>query len=421
MGVAVSCTRATDQSCGPTAELWQGTQHSLLRVSLVAILLGACSGGSAPAGLETTVRDSAGVTIVHNRMSEYPAVCPATERLRIGAVNGASEHELYRVFGSARLSDGAVALITNNEVRVYGPDGAFRFAFGGTGGGPGEFPGTAMTLDAIQGDTLVVGSDAPWRFSYFDPNGQYLYSSEPAPQILRVAHAGVFRDGRVLIASPCCLPNRTFEFVDQDLTVMILDRTGKVDTVGAFPFRRWGLLLDGSEGAGRFRDGPLFGHQAIVRPGPDGFVYGPANQPEIQLRSLQARLQRIVRWSPGPPPVTPEDIDAFRESFGMSGRASMARRAMVDPERPVADTFPAYVAIRVAESGDLWALLYPRQAEFGGDRTWFVFHPDGRFRCRVEVPRLFEPAVGRDHIRGALTDELGVEYVVEYKIGRPVP
>lgn len=129
------------------------------------IPIGGCGESRETGQRRFSTADSAGIVTVRNQLDDLTAARPATERLRIGVATGDPAYELHGIFDSAKLSDGGIALVTQaGEVRVYSPEGVHRFAFGRRGGGPGEFR-TPLEIAAIRGDTLVVGDEAPWRFS----------------------------------------------------------------------------------------------------------------------------------------------------------------------------------------------------------------------------------------------------------------
>lgn len=385
---------------------------------MTAWLLASCSGDHPAEEAVTIVRDSAGVVIVENRVDASAAICEATERLRIGEVTGAPEYELYSVFDSGELPDGSIAVTEGaGHVRVYGPDGEHRHTFGRRGDGPGEFR-NPLVIASIPGDTLVVLDEPPWRFSYFYRDGTHIQSIEPTPPIFEVAEAEVFHDGRLLLAIPCCDPAVPHDYVERDLTVVVYSRTGEADTVGVFPHDEHGITTTrGSPILG----GPIFGARSRVHPRADGIVYGSGRKPEIELRSLDGGLERIVRWEPGPDSVLQEDIRAYREMMADRLERMPPRflEAQVGEERPIASWFPSLAEIQVGDDGDIWVRLYHRPDD--ERRQWLIFDSEGRFRCQAELPPLRVHEVGPRSIRGRIEDDLGVEYVVEYQIEKPSP
>lgn len=91
--------------------------------------------------------------------------------LQIGADDGPAHETFYRITGIAVSPGNLIYVLDGGErvVRAYGPDGAHRFSFGRSGGGPGEF----LRPSRIVVDTLVHVFDAAQRrVSMFDLDGQ---------------------------------------------------------------------------------------------------------------------------------------------------------------------------------------------------------------------------------------------------------
>jgi len=158
-------------------------------VVLVTAALFATGCGSDQGARRSAGRDSAGVTIVENALAAegsgavgLPWRVAEEPSLEIGAPGGPDEYQLYRVRGVSRLSDGSIAVVNGgtNELRVYGPDGAFRGAAGGQGDGPGEFR-AVRPAGRLGGDTLLLFDPAHNRFTRVAP-GPSIAGSFPVGQ-----------------------------------------------------------------------------------------------------------------------------------------------------------------------------------------------------------------------------------------------
>jgi hypothetical protein len=387
-------------------------------LALAFPIFGSCSNQSERRAA-TQVRDSAGIAILETGLDGSTATCEAHEAWRVGTAAGAPEYELYRVFDSAEMADGSIAILEGvGRVRVYGPEGEFRYSFGRPGGGPGEFRQSPLVIASLPGDTLVVGDEFPWRFTYFDQAGAYIGSFEPDPPPFRVATVDVLRDGRVLLAVPCCRPQQSRVFAERTITVAVFDRSGSADTVAVLPYDEFGHLDDLSP---PFSGRPVFGAVAEVQGRGDTVYYGSGRSPEIRVQDHSGRILRLVRWTPGPPAVVGEDLEAYRrqqkELLGGTGAAGRFLEASLSDSRPVADVFPAFNRFFVGRDGTIWVQLYPLPtAPNGENRDWLVFEPSGQLRCRVTTPSISVHAVGAHFIRGEIKDDLGVEYVVELRL-----
>ena len=200
---------------------------------------------------------------------------------------------------------------------------------------------------------------------------------------------------------------------------LVYDRAGRADTIAELPFDRYGITsAEPSPILGR----PTVGAVAGIQPISDGIVYTTARQPEFRVHSLDGQLRRIVRWTAPVRVVEPADVEAYRADI--AGRlAHLPRRfteARTGDHVPVADSFPALLAIRASLQGDVWVLQYPpRPGAATGERQWLVSGPHGNLRCRTTLPHMIVYDVGADFIRGRVEDDLGVEYVVEYEVTDP--
>jgi hypothetical protein len=151
--------------------------------------------------------------------------------LAIGEVDGAEEYTFARIGGLAVDSGGRMFVVDNDAhtVRVFAPDGKFRYAIGRRGQGPGEL--MEPCCPALRGDTLwvrdggnarydvyTVGDTAAtyltgvrmahrdanrWAPVTFDPSGNVIdIGSAPADRVTELpvgrehAHSSLFRRRR---------------------------------------------------------------------------------------------------------------------------------------------------------------------------------------------------------------------------------
>jgi hypothetical protein len=95
--------------------------------------------------------------------------------LEIGRAGGDPSHELYRVSGAVRLTDGRIVVANSgsSELRYFDSNGDYLKSVGRRGGGPGEFTGDLKLLP-YHGDSLLVWDARLRRFSLFDLNGAFV-------------------------------------------------------------------------------------------------------------------------------------------------------------------------------------------------------------------------------------------------------
>jgi len=95
----------------------------------------------------TTVRDSAGVTIVESAMGRWSPGetwrLSADPVLTIGVADGPTDYTRYRLSGALRLATGEIVVANGgtNELRFCDTTGAFLRAVGGARHGAGEYEG----------------------------------------------------------------------------------------------------------------------------------------------------------------------------------------------------------------------------------------------------------------------------------------
>ncbi len=360
--------------------------------------------------------------------------------LDIGMVDGPPEFQFFQVRAAAVLSDGRIAVVDrgSSQVRLFEPDGTFDLAFGGAGGGPGEFR-DVFRIWVTPGDTLIVGDARPLRFLFFTPNGAHLKTVVPRPLYPNHPHSvAPMPDGSFVVAQECCWGlTGEWEWVERELHLVRHDAEGRLtDTLAVLPNGRWAVLDEELAIAAP----PVFEAMSWVAAAGDRFVVGRGSEREIEIHEPPAlsttraggarnRPALVVRWSGDSRAVTQSDIDAYRRAERRrhtetkSADPEWYRRAgeaLASDERLVAERFPAHADIRAATSGDVWVREYPRPG--GNEQEWLVFDRSGRFECRVVLPfaepwNLFE--IGADYVLGKELDELEVEHVRRYAVSRP--
>ncbi|HEU0080140.1 MAG TPA: hypothetical protein VFQ76_21005, partial [Longimicrobiaceae bacterium] len=162
-----------------------------------------------------------------------------------------------------------------------------------------------------------------------------------------------------------------------------------------------------------------FGRDEQVAAVPDGFFYGSSDAYEIRRYDVAGKLLRIVRGPGGVRPVTPADIERYKEerrrnvdaSFRQAQERSLA--AMPFPE-----TMPAHGDIQADRAGNLWVSDFQVTSDDAG--RWTVFDPEGRMLGTVSTParfRVFD--IGSDYVLGVWRDDLDVEHVRVFSLDKP--
>jgi hypothetical protein len=409
-----------------------------ITVPALFTLFGAGCADAPSSSSNVIVRDSAGIRIVENRVADAPVcVVSAEPTLDIGALEGAAEYQLYRVFDAATLSDGRTAVVNqgSNQIRLYRPDGTFDDAFGSEGDGPGEFR-SVFQLWVRPGDTLVVGDYRPYRFSTFTSDGEYVGAVVPEPMYVNTPNSiDPLADGAIVTSDEELVSSATEgEWHDVSQWVMIHRPDGSLlDTLATLPYGRYGLVDAELSYFGR----PMFEALSYVTAGDSRIIAGRGRDNELEVFRRGdgsspgdsmfdlSRPSDLIRWAGPDRTVTDGHVAAVRDGVRerlRNAESDFSRRfAEADlRDRPVADRFPPHASLQLQRGGDLWVQEYPRPGE--GDAGWMVFDREGHLQCRASLPYarswdVYE--IGADYVLGKVEDELGVEHVVKYALTRP--
>jgi hypothetical protein len=401
---------------------------ALVRAAGLVLLpaLAACGGDARAAG--PVVRDSAGVRIVENaapawgegegwRLSAEPA-------LDIGMVDGPPEYQFGRVTGAVRLPDGTVVVADDQGKHLRYFDGAGRHVrtVGREGGGPGEFK--AVGSLAALGDSVAVGDYDNLRVSVFAPDGRLVRAVplDAGGSGLFALPAGYFGDGSVLLGSGGAFDAGSKGGVARDsLTYLRVDPAGGAPReLGRFP----GTETFVHSAGGAVMVGPrAFGRSSEVATVPDGFYFGSSDRYEIGRYDAEGRLLRLVRRPRAARPVTPADIERFKETRRKQAAESRGGRFRQIQERSLAamsypETMPAHGDLLADRAGNLWVSEFRVTPD--DPASWTVFDPEGRMLGTVATParfRVFD--VGADYVLGVWRDDVDVEHVRMYSLEKP--
>jgi len=394
-----------------------------------AALLVAC--GSEHGDATATVTDSAGVTIVSNSGGggwPHGRAPRLAEDLSIGTLEGPEEYTFANLAAVAVGAGDTIYALDRGDkrVKVYDPGGRYLRAFGGEGGGPGEFQepdlltfvagqlviydwrarrltyfgldGTVQRTARLQSRSVFAEGLAPLGDSTLMLSTEAGYSMPPDPEregkfwLVRMALDGTILDTVIATTGTDQVPYRTEQFL----------------TVIRAPFARgprWDVAPDGriAFGRGDSYDIALYEYPASAR---ESGAPAPA------------RLALRIRRATPPLPVTDADISAYRDGYlGAENLSAEDRRryeAMLETVT-YPETWPAFQALRFDRAGRLWA----RRPAHTGDTlaAWDLFEPGGRYLGAVELPTaLTVQVVTLDAVYGILRDQLDVQYVKRYRI-----
>lgn len=339
-----------------------------------------------------------------------------TVDLEIGEVDGDDPYLFARVFAIATDPAGQILVADGpaHEVRVFAPDGEFRFRFGGEGDGPGEFRRPFRLGFSPEGE-LWVG-DQP-RYSVFeleDAGARYVRTVRRPFAGQLGGHPVVFdAEGRLVDLGR--LPDADGQFVDGRIH---LNPDGSADTVEVrepeaaaggrmtVPFTR-----NGSRGFMYFYQ--PYGPAWLQAYGPEG-VWASAVSSEyvVELHSPDGTVSQLMGPSAPGPPLTPDEVERARERLeGDAERGNLDGPPFDVPERK-----PPLAALFFDGEGRLWV----QKTAAGGAETVEADVYEGttlvaRYRWPRRVRPGVSPWVADAALYGTTRDSLEVERVARVR------
>lgn len=402
--------------------------------SAVIVAATGCGAGDAADGDAFVVRDSAGIAIAENRgdgvweegdawrLSAEPAV-------RIGALNGLAEYQLYDVRDAVRLSDGRIVVSNagTDQLRFYNAEGQHVRSVGGDGDGPGEFRELA-NLAVLPGDTLYAWDFSAERLSIFGPRGDFIESVNLSGirEVLGVQMVGAFDRGAILLDGGfnigAALETTGTRIVRDTVGFLRVDRTGTVlDTLGSFPGNEQVSVVQGTDSRFvRMRSLP-FGREALLRVRDSRAYVGVTGRWEIGVYTPDGQLERLIRLDRSRVPVTSDDIADYKESAlaGIEDQNERRQRQSMLEAITFPDRFPAFSDFHVDSDGDVWVESYARP-DHDGPTSSLVFDPEGRLLGSVQIPSSLRiDQIGSDYLLGVTENDLGIKQVRLYEIIKP--
>jgi hypothetical protein len=400
---------------------------------LLAVLVGlslsaACSAGTEAAARRTTVRDSAGITIVDNTSpddsaaNEWWRLGQAT--LDIGGPDAEEAYAVYRVIGIARTADGRIVVANagSGDVRYYDADGNWLKTTGRQGSGPGEFRNPYL-LERGNADTVYVADSQNSRIALLAPDGSFIRDMPGmgmAPRVL-----GRFADGTWLSVANrqvrgTDLSAMSDKLMQMDMALVRYDHDLVArDTMLTLPGAQQVIHIGGTNGQISSIEiyRPAFAKAPVELPCGNDICAATQDNPEIRVYGQDGALHRMIRTGRVPEPVTEARLDAeFERSLErMPEQARDQARAAGRGDRPHGDVVPPYELMLIDRLGRLWLSDYRDPLATPGH--WTVYAADGKVLARINFPEQFRPYdIGEDWILGRELDELDVEHVKMYPI-----
>ena len=405
----------------------------------MGLALGANCAGE-PAGSALSARD--GVRAGAAR-EQAPAGPPGQATLRrvlsIGAREGDPRDLFGKIGGVAVSHTGDTLYVVDRlaaEVRAYsGSTGAFLFAFGRRGRGPGEFEDPAAVVALPWNGRLAVWDPALQRITVVSRDGAVLGTRalgdqrllHPLPRLGRtIWGVRAFRDGWVMEVRSDPLrvppPGQRGYLVRLDTAFQV------VDTVLSFPVPQIRARHRESGGArwSAWDEPPLFSPQPQWDLFEDGrIVYSPADAYDVRLYAAAGRLIRQVKRDVPRRPVTRGDrVQLLDDALDEATGGVRLPATVLEPlfRHRFARTLPAIAGVLAAPDGGFWVQRFDtRDDPRGRSRTWDVYDADARPLGSVRLPPATQPLlIARRGIYALRRDAFRVESIEIY-VPRPWP
>jgi hypothetical protein len=346
-------------------------------------------------------RDSAGVEIVQYTGGSADAPSPfrlaAQPKLVIGLGGSDARYELSQISGAARLSNGTIVIANGatSELRYFDSAGTNLRGVGRRG----QIPGAIMNLSAVRrgrNDTVAVYDAYNERVSFFDAGGRFVRDVQFGDHVVQRLDStfGVLADGSMLLRAVGG-QIRYSEVTTRDFaSLMRVAPSGAVlADLGYFPGRqRISVQLRSSsiETVVLPRVETMFAIVPSVATDEMHFYFVDGGSYELTEFDTAGALQRVIRVSQAPFPVTPQDIARWRDSTPQeSWTPFLAEHA---PK-----TMPALRRVLSDHAGRMWVEEFPHPT--ARTAIWTAFTPDGSRLGSVRVPiDLHVLEWGRDYL-----------------------
>jgi hypothetical protein len=195
------------------------------------------------------------------------------------------------------------------------------------------------------------------------------------------------------------------------------------DSLGAFPSNDIHVSTGGSgENLWTTVSWLPLGRRSTFAVQGDRLVVALADAWEVEVRSPDGALRRLVRRTAAREPLARADIEAELERSADQIRerdSAFATRFLENMAKAEWPAYrPAYGRVVPAADGSLWVGAAGADERQPG--RWEVIGADGRWLGPVTTPARFRPMdIGRDHVTGLWHDDLDVTYLRVHRLERP--
>jgi hypothetical protein len=406
------------------------TLVSAMLAGTLGVTFAGCGGENGPLeGTDWRAQiDTIGDTVVVRTLSgsEWGAAELVPE-VRIGALEGADYEIFGNITGLAVDTAGNIYVFDAqaHALRKYDADGRFVATFGREGAGPGEYA-QVYGLAVLSDGRVLLRDPGNLRFTVYASDGQFL-ETWPAREwgtspITPTADGGFWGEAsapgaptRLVHYGPDGTPGDSLPLPESRVAPStVTARRESASYTWSVPFTptsRWVLHPDGY------------------------FLAAAIDAYAIDLLHRNGHVLRIAR-SVERVPVLPAERAAAEQRVTAHMRSLVPSWDWNGP--PIPHSKPILRDLYVALDGRIWVRLYqagepvpeeelesvpdgyPPPPRFREPVVFDVFEIDGRYLGRVSTPPRFgtepNPVFRGDHVWSTERDELGVQFVVRYRI-----
>jgi hypothetical protein len=343
--------------------------------------------------------------------------------LSIGQVEGQDDYVFGEVVGAVRTTAGTIVVADGQagELRFFDATGAHLKTVGGYGEGPGEFV-SLTDLWRCEGENLCAYDSYGRFFQVWTSEAEFLRrtptlvpdSAGPAgPHAIAFSAEG---EGFVAVGAALGSIEREEGVILRPVApVWVFNKDGD-------PVQKLGDFLSGERflikgRSGGYSIGPHpFGRGVVFALTPEAVFIGTGESFEVSVLDREGSLIQKLRVPTEDLTVTPAILDMYRGG-GLSEDEADVRSMLSEAETPMPEGLPAYTGIRIDPDRNLWVRRFPLPGLV--EARWGVFAATGEFLGHLDLPpRLRLSDLGRDWILGIDTDDLGIDRVQLYGLGK---
>lgn len=318
------------------------------------------------------------------------------------------------VIGASRLADGSfvVADARSNTLEFFSPKGNYVRTVGGNRGGQSQINKLASLLRC--GDSLYVRDSDARAYKVFSSEGKFARSfAVPVDTSGAIAESSACNSSGTFVNYAVESGKKAPDKSQVRRAIVPFWLSGPSGTLSEklgnhSGNERWSINTEAGDGLIAL---PL-GKQSVIAIGKSRAYIGTADSFAIDVFALDGSRAGVIREPIAVQGTTSADIELFkaRDTTGLPGDRVEYKKKMWQSVE-FAKTLPAYTAMLVDASDNLWVRAQPRAP--GQLVEWFVFTPQLNEIVRLALPASFHIfEIGNDYILGGTANpQTGVRSV----------